>query len=248
MRNFGNNIKNWYGSVSINQVGDGNPLNLLGAAGLSALGEFAGNGNVIGTSSLAVGQTAAGVSTILARGAQALNIGVNGGGQIALSSAGALTVTDTTGSLWGAPTGGAQGSGTINAAGLFVNGVAVSTGSGATTGSFTATFVGGTTSPTSTAHYTKIGTQVVCSIPAPGLVTSNSTGTSITGIPVAIQPTSVWQTAVIGGFLDNGVSCVASGVINGGTISLTKSGVTGTLWTASGNKSMSNTIFVWDLN
>lgn len=49
----------------------------------------------------------------------------------ALSFTGAMTVTDSTGSVWGSPTGGAKGAGTINVAGgLFVNGVAVSTSSG----------------------------------------------------------------------------------------------------------------------
>jgi hypothetical protein len=158
-----------------------------------------------------------------------------------------LTMDDVGGTFLNGATGGSQGAGTFNATGLFVNGVSVS-GGGATTGSFTATFVGGTTSPTSTGHWTKIGTQVVCSIPAPGAVVSNSTSTSITGIPVAIQPASVWQGPVVGGFLDNGTSCVAGFTISSGTINLTKTGVTGTLWTASGNKSMSNTIFVWDLN
>jgi hypothetical protein len=128
MRLFGNAINNFYGQLNItvpSGITDG--LTISSAAGIASFAEFAGNGNTLGTNSLAVGQGAGGASQILARGAQALNIGVNGGGQIALSSAGALTITDTTGTQWGAPSGGAQGSGTINAVGLFVGGSAAMT-------------------------------------------------------------------------------------------------------------------------
>jgi hypothetical protein len=50
-----------------------------------------------------------------------------------LSPTGSLTFNPTTGTLVGAPTGGVQGVGTINATGLFVNGVAVGAGSGSVT-------------------------------------------------------------------------------------------------------------------
>lgn len=135
---FGNATDAAYGPLTINNPsGNGDPLTsggfaLLAPAGVKALMEIAGNGLVPGTSSLSVGQSAAGVATILARGAQALNIG-NASGTIAFGSAGALTITDPSGSQWGAPTGGAKGAGTINALGLFVNGVAVGTGSSAMT-------------------------------------------------------------------------------------------------------------------
>lgn len=47
-------------------------------------------------------------------------------------------ITDSTGSQWGAPTGGAKGAGTINALGLYVNGVAVATSGSGTVTSFSA--------------------------------------------------------------------------------------------------------------
>jgi hypothetical protein len=47
-----------------------------------------------------------------------------------ISPTGSLTFSPTTGTLVGAPTGGVKGAGTINAAGLFINGIPVGTGSG----------------------------------------------------------------------------------------------------------------------
>jgi hypothetical protein len=109
------------------------PLIVQAGAGNNAQIEFDGNGNTPGGGSgLFIGQTGGGASRILAGGAQSLAIGINGGGQITIGSTGAITITDTTGTVWGSPTGGAQGSGTINATGLFVNGVAVGAGSGTT--------------------------------------------------------------------------------------------------------------------
>jgi hypothetical protein len=178
MRDWANQYKAFYGPISITApIGGAVPAlqiagnlaqpalqwinnggggeSAIGGAGVSALTDYAGNNNVVGTSSLAIGQTAAGVSTILARGAQALNIGnANGtismaaGGATTISSGltitasgltisaggasitGATTITDGTGTVWGSPTGGAQGANTINVAGgYFVNGVANGYGS-----------------------------------------------------------------------------------------------------------------------
>lgn len=182
MRLFGNALQQYYGQItitppaatvglqlfsssttfaqSITVLSGGGGLATIAGAAISALSEWAGNGNTAGSTSLAVGQSAAGASTILARGAQSLAIGVNAGGQITIASGGgitlatavaasstlsavglssssgltvsaggasitgALSISDSTGSVWGAPTGGAQGAGTINVAGnVFVNGV-----------------------------------------------------------------------------------------------------------------------------
>jgi hypothetical protein len=176
MRDWANQYKAFYGPISITApIGGAVPAlqiagnlaqpalqwinnggggeSAIGGAGVSALTDYAGNNNVVGTSSLAIGQTAAGVSTILARGSQALNIGnANGtismaaGGATTISSGltitasgltisaggasitGATTITDSTGTVWGSPTGGAQGANTINVAGgYFVNGVSIGT-------------------------------------------------------------------------------------------------------------------------
>jgi hypothetical protein len=52
-----------------------------------------------------------------------------------LSASGQILATEPTGSVWGSATGGAKGAGTINATGLYVNGVSVGTSSGTVTSS-----------------------------------------------------------------------------------------------------------------
>jgi hypothetical protein len=84
----------------------------------------------------------------------------------------------------GNPTGGDQGAGTINAAGYYINGVAVPT---ASSGSFTATGTGFTANPTGTAHYAVSGNVVTLTIPAL-TGTSNAITFTITGLPAGIQP------------------------------------------------------------
>jgi hypothetical protein len=170
MRSWANQLREYYGNISITYPGGapiGGAHNVAAVAGQSALTEYAGNANTIGSTSLAIGQTATGAATILARGAQSLTIGANAGGQISIASGGAITlatattistggltitagglsvsaggasitgqttitsnatvITDNTGLVMNAATGGAQGAGTINCAGVFVNGVAVGT-------------------------------------------------------------------------------------------------------------------------
>ena len=53
----------------------------------------------------------------------------------AVTISGQLLATEPTGSVWGSATGGAKGAGTINATGLYVNGVSVGTSSGTVTSS-----------------------------------------------------------------------------------------------------------------
>lgn len=222
-RNLGNGINTFYGQQTIlapaGQAasilygsaaavaqsiinGGGGAQSIAGASGIAALTEYAGNGKVYGTSSLAIGQDGAGNSVILARGAQSLSIGANTGGQISIASNGTVSIpapaSGTTlnltgvaggnafvvtgaaasgnsfgiacsagttsadrcalftnqantqvyallagdGSLvMGSATGGTKGLGTINATGIYVNGVAV--GGGATIGVMTIAFNGG---------------------------------------------------------------------------------------------------------
>ena len=97
-----------------------------------------------------------------------------------------LVITDSTGSQWGSPTGGAKGAGTINAAGLYVNGVAVLTSNAVTsvfgrTGAVVATSgdysVGQITGAAPLASPTFTGTVTLPStITATGLVITDSTG------------------------------------------------------------------------
>lgn len=82
-----------------------------------------------GTVSIAnggTGQTTAPLArTALAAAASGANTDIT-----SISPTGSLTFSPTTGTLVGAPTGGVKGAGTINAAGLFINGIPVGTGSG----------------------------------------------------------------------------------------------------------------------
>lgn len=65
---------------------NGNVFAVIGPTGVSALAEFAGNGKTIPTLTMAVGQSAAGASTVLARGTQTLQIG-NGNGNLTFAAA-----------------------------------------------------------------------------------------------------------------------------------------------------------------
>ncbi len=108
MRSWANALQEYYGQLVITPASNGgfalivNSVGLSaeaiqGGVGIAALTEWAGNGNTAGTNSLSIGQTAAGVATILARGVQALNIGINGGGQLQIDSSGNVYVPTTTG-------------------------------------------------------------------------------------------------------------------------------------------------------
>ena len=95
--------------------GGGGSISITGAAGTSGLIDLAGNGNVVGTSSLAVGQSGGGASLILARGSQTLVV-ENGNGSLTFAAAtGSVTFSKSVGvngnsppakvTGWGTPTG-----------------------------------------------------------------------------------------------------------------------------------------------
>lgn len=107
--------------------------------------------------------------------------------------------------MLGSPTGGAQGLGTLNATGLFVNGVAVSV---PISGSFTGTLTGMTAGTTGTVNYSISGKIVTLWVAATISGTSNSTAMTMTGLPAAVQ-TSV-----------NAVSPSATQVLNNGVSQL----------------------------
>lgn len=274
MRLFGNAIQNYYGALAIT-LPPGTSWGIGAAAANSSLLDLAGNANVLGTSSLAIGQSGAGVSTILARGAQQLQIGVNAGNQINISSAGAITlatavscsstlgvtggitsagltvtangasitgpiamngaitITDTTGSVWGAATGGAKGSGTINATGLFINGVAVPTTGGATIGVIVIAFNGGSAPTITSSKNLGVSPTVTRSAPgtytvnhnmalatAPGLsLTMNNGGASIfipQSVPSSGNSFSMTTQAVGSGLADPANTYVVSVIITTG--------------------------------
>lgn len=98
---FGNGIDQAYGSLTVNYNGGaaaGGGLNVSAAAGLNGALEAAGNGGTIGVNSLFVGVSAGGVAQVFARGAQQLQLGVNAGNQINISSAGDVSVPNVLGS------------------------------------------------------------------------------------------------------------------------------------------------------
>jgi hypothetical protein len=73
-----------------------------------------------------------------------------------------------------------------------------------TTGSYTGTLTGCTTSPTATIKYSKIGNVVTIYVPTVN-ATSNSAALTITGGPAAIQPVSqVMVPLAIGALFDSG--------------------------------------------
>lgn len=96
-----------------------------------------------------------------------------------------LQVIGNGGMELGAPTGGDEGLGTLNATGLYVNGVTAAT---AQNGSFTGTLTGMTATVTGTFNYVVSGDTVTLYSSSGILGTSNSTAMTITGLPNAINP------------------------------------------------------------
>jgi hypothetical protein len=138
----------------------------------------------------------------------------------------------------GSPTGGML-SGDVNITGAYrVNGVSVT----AVTGSFTGTFTGLVGGPTVTCKYTVTGNSVTLFIPSAGVVTSNATSFTLTGLPAAIQPTTKKyacspNNAVNSGSVVNQVSVSVSTSI----VTFLNNGST-TGWTGTGTKAWGDTV------
>lgn len=266
------------------------------------------NGNVVlnaptsGSTLTALGATNAFALTLQGSGtaSQSFGLTMNAGTNASDLS---FRILDTTGSsnyfrvfgdggtVLSAATGGNQGLGTLNATGLFINGVAVSTGGAAaagtltggtlnatvvnssltsvgtlanltvtnpivnsavaSTGSFTGTLTGGTTSPTTTCQYTKIGNSVTLRLGAQTFVSNAGTFT-VTGIPAAIQPaTAKFTTATLATDSTTPLKS-ALGQVSGGTLTLYLASAVGVYsssgWTGSGTKGFGDLTLVWDLN
>lgn len=147
-------------------------------------------------------------------GAGSNNIFIHATAALTLQGA-SITVFDAAGTVWGSPTGGSQGANTINAAGLFVNGVAVLTSSSvssvfgrtgvvvATTGDYTVAQVTGAAplaspgltgtptapTPATADNSTKIATTAY--VQAQGYVTASTAPvTSVFGRTGAVTATS----------------------------------------------------------
>ncbi len=95
-------------------------------------------------------------------------------------------------------TGGDQGPGTINATAVYVNGAPI-----IPTGTFTASFNGFTTTPTTTVTYTIVG-NVVTLLVQPFTATSGNTQFTAYGLPAAVTPTNTVATSPIPFMVDNG--------------------------------------------
>jgi len=133
----------------------------------------------------------------------------------------ALIIDTNAGIYVPSATGGNKGPGTLNVhTGIFVDGVAVS---GVTTGSFTGTLTGVTAVITGTVTWTLAGNAVTLMFPGGFTGASNTTSFTMTGLPVAIQPTHNQQAFVV--LDDNSVvatMCLAQLTSGSGTVTFSK--------------------------
>lgn len=111
------------------------------------------------------------------------------------------------------------------------------------TGTFTGTLVGGTTSPTTTVRFYRIGKQVTVNIPKQTF-TSNSTSFSMSGVPASLQPATSGDTLyAIGPMQDNSaeVETNFASVNSSGSINFFKNSSTASNWTNIGTKGIGGT-------
>jgi hypothetical protein len=124
-----------------------------------------------------------------------------------IATGGTNRVTIGPGVQVGAPTGGDQGAGSINATALYVNGVPL--GGSGSSGSFTGTMTGVSGSVTCTIKYQQTGQIVyIYSTTTNCQGTSNASTSTMTGLPAGIRP-------------NRGVSCLSSGFSNNTTSVMT---------------------------
>ena len=225
------------------------------AAGRSALAAAGSGANsditsITGlTTALTVAQGGTGSTTA---GGARTNLGAAASG----SNADITALTNAAGIQFGAPTGGAQGAGTINATGLFINGVGVGTGSGSVT-SVAATvpsFLSVTGSPITTSGTLAIslsGTALPVANGGTGqtsytdgqLLIGNSTGNTLTkatltagsGITITNSAGGITIASTAGG------GSVTSVAASGGTTGLS---FTGSPITTSGTLTLGGTLAV----
>jgi hypothetical protein len=219
------------GNVTVNAPSSGSALTVNGSAGVDALTVKASS-----SSGNSFGAIISGGTTSADNALRVFN---------QATTVPFLQVFGDGGVTVGSPTGGDQGLGTLNATGLFVNGVAV--GAGSTNGTFTGTMTGITGSPTSTGSYSVSGKTVTLSFAAQ-TGTSNATSFTITGLPAAIQPATGQYGSTNVGFTDNSVANKLGGIFvsAGGvaTFYLVTDNITvitggASNWTASGTKGFS---------
>jgi hypothetical protein len=118
-----------------------------------------------------------------------------------------------------------------------------SVGTPSTTGSFTLTATGMTTSPTGTAYWAKYGDLVTINLPSIS-GTSNANTFTLTGFPVALLPNTGPSTGFIVRGIDNNVSIMVMATITAGDNTITLSNNIGSVpntWVSSGTKGIMTT-------
>jgi hypothetical protein len=171
------------------------------------------------------------------------------GDVIGIATNGTNRVTVGPGVIVGAPTGGDQGAGTINATAIYDDGVLLAPGVTTSTATFTGTLTG-VTSGTCAMQYRITGSHVEVWNDSAGdcTGTSNATTFTITGLPAAAQPAHDVCDAAAAVLIDAGnagmfgSSCITSGT---GTITLSLASTAAVanrvqgaanIWTNSGSK------------
>jgi hypothetical protein len=214
------------GTIVMGKPTNSNPgIAISAPAGTFAWIALAGNGNTIDATDLELFQDSVGNAYIQQNAVGgSLNLQTSGATRISINSSGAIVCNSAT--------GGAQGAGTVNATGYYLNG-----SNQFQTGTFTGTLTGCTTAPTATFTYAIAGriATIYCSA---GLeATSNTTACTITGMPAVLTPTNT-QVAPCYGIV-NSSNNVAAGYtdIAGTTLTFLVSATSGgNGFTASGNK------------
>ena len=157
------------------------------------------------------------------------------------------SITSSAGVALNGATGGSEGSGSINATNLYVNGNPVAiAATGCSSGSFTGTLTGFTSNPILSIDYTRCGNTVSLYSTSSSSGTSNSVIMSLTGIPAIILGSSEQVEGHCFAAEDNGNAGVQNSMQTVTTTSIeiypvTTSGtyvVTGGNWTGSGTKGL----------
>jgi hypothetical protein len=115
-----------------------------------------------------------------------------------------------------------------------------------TTGSFTATLTGCTTSPTGTISYVKIGKHVTLNMQASISGTSNTTAATLTGLPAAVTP--VTRQLIPIRIIDNGVIAWGLAKINTDNTITLYADAAESAFTNSGTKAAAATTLVYSLD
>lgn len=126
-----------------------------------------------------------------------------------------------TGVQLGAPTGGDQGLGTLNATGVFLSGV-----NSVQTGTFTGTLTGCTTAPTTSFGYSIVNGTIanIYCVSGGFIATSSAVTCTITGLPSVLNPAGggIGGGSCVVGVEDNGAFQIGTASVFGNTISLAK--------------------------